>query len=259
MSLSPRGVRWAGGSCGAPLRHPGVLPSCSGEGCRADGPKHLPAPGTHPRISTPFSPGLQTPPSANAPPTRCPGKGDFSTIPATALLCLANGCHLSVRAPRSPRRSPALQDPQSSSPVPPPARVPSTARAPAGPAARPRPGYKPVIKVTNTAGAGDSAATREAARDRAVRTKAQAPGAAGVNDTATNETRPTWSFLLHLHLHQHESTGVHQATECPWVPDASTPGARRADLPPWPSRSRGTADPPAAPLPQSPTYLTPVL
>lgn len=141
----------------------------------------------------------------------------------------------------------------------PPARVPSTARAPAGPAARPRPGYKPVIKVTNTAGAGDSAVTCEAARDRAVRTKAQAPGAAGVNDTATNETCPTWSFLLHLHLRQHESTGVHQATECPRVPDASTPGGRQADLPPWPSHSRGTADPPAAPVPQSPTYLTPVL
>lgn len=33
---------------------PGVLPSCSGGGCRGDSAKHLPTSGIRPRISTPF-------------------------------------------------------------------------------------------------------------------------------------------------------------------------------------------------------------
>lgn len=64
---------------------PGVLPSCSGGGRRGDGAKHLPTPGIHPRISTPFLPGLQTTPSANTP----PATGKVTLAQLLTLRCSA--------------------------------------------------------------------------------------------------------------------------------------------------------------------------
>lgn len=159
-------------------------------------------PGTHPPISTPFFTGFANSAlSKFLPPT--PPKQATVTVTLSPLLTLPSfALAFELAPPAVPcvpctrAAAPALQGSAEQQPCPFP--LPREAAAAAEPRSLPQPGiaaqapsdragrvYQPLINTRNEAGVGDGAATREVARDGAVCTEAQAPGAARLPESMT--------------------------------------------------------------------------